>query len=114
MLGVRVVEVRADNPTADMAGRIRYVADTDLRDEALVVVAGEIGQPDWPPEWPARFAPAGDERRLAEIVGTPEEARQVLLDLAFVPEDAIGPLIIMESRHLDREGAGPLRAVGGA
>ena len=34
---------------------------------------------------------------------TPEEARDVLLDLAFVPEDAIGPLIIMESRHLDRE-----------
>jgi hypothetical protein len=34
---------------------------------------------------------------------TPEEARDVLLDLAFVPEDAIGPLIIMEARHLDRE-----------
>ena len=68
MLGVRVVEVRADYPTADMAGRILYAADTDLRDEALVVVAGEIGQPDWPPEWPSRSAPAGDERRLAEIV----------------------------------------------
>jgi hypothetical protein len=39
----------------------------------------------------------------------------VLLDLAFVPEDAIGPLIIMESRHLDRETVeGHFRAVGGA
>jgi hypothetical protein len=39
----------------------------------------------------------------------------VLLGLAFVPEDAIGPLIIMESRHLDREIVeGHFRAVGGA
>ena len=46
---------------------------------------------------------------------TPEEARAVLLDLAFVPEDAIGPLIIMQSRHLDRETVeGHFRAVGGA
>jgi hypothetical protein len=46
---------------------------------------------------------------------TPEEARDLLLDLAFVPEDAIGPLIIMESRHLDREAVeGHFRAVGGA
>jgi hypothetical protein len=38
-----------------------------------------------------------------------------LLDLAFVPEDAIGPLIIMESRHLDRETVrANVRAVGGA
>ena len=31
------------------------------------------------------------------------------------PEDAIGPLIILESRHLDRETVeGHFRAVGGA
>ena len=61
-----------------------------------------------------RFAEQADALRLAERLRradpdaavrtqTPEEARAVLLDLAFVPEDAIGPLIIMESRHLDRE-----------
>jgi hypothetical protein len=36
-----------------------------------------------------------------------------LLDLAFVPEDAIGPLIIMESRHLDRETVEGQRPSGG-
>ena len=73
-----------------------------------------------------RFAEQADALRLAERLRradpdaavrteTPEEAREVLLDLAFVPEDAIGPLIIMESRHLDRETLqGHFRAVGGA
>ena len=73
-----------------------------------------------------RFAEQADALRLAERLRradpdaavrteTPEEARDVLLDLAFVPEDAIGPLIIMESRHLDRETVqGHFRAVGGA
>ena len=73
-----------------------------------------------------RFAEQADALRLAERLRradpdavvrteTPEEARGVLLDLAFVPADAIGPLIIMESRHLDRESVeGRFRAVGGA
>jgi hypothetical protein len=72
-----------------------------------------------------RFAEQADALRLAERLRradpdaavrteTPEEARAVLLELAFVPEDAIGPLIIMESRHLDRETVeGHFRAVGG-
>ena len=75
---------------------------------------------------PTSFVEQADALRLAERLRradpdaavrteTPEEARQVLLDLAFVPEDAIGPLIIMESRHLDRETVqGHFRAVGGA
>jgi len=57
----------------------------------------------------------------AERTRTPPSGRKhprrraVLLDLAFVPEDAIGPLIIMASRHLDRETVeGHFRAVGGA
>jgi hypothetical protein len=73
-----------------------------------------------------RFAEQADALRLAERLRqadpdaavrtqTPEEARAVLLDLAFVPEDAVGPLIIMESRRLDRETVERhFRAVGGA
>ena len=79
-----------------------------------------------PPREAFRFAEQADALRLAERLRradpdvavrtqTPEEARAVLLDLAFVPEDAIGPLIIMESRHLDRETVeGHFRAMGGA
>ena len=67
-----------------------------------------------PPRQAFRFAEQADALRLAERLRradpdaavrtqTPEQARAVLLDLAFVPEDAIGPLIIMASRQLDRE-----------
>ena len=78
-----------------------------------------------PPRQAFRFAEQADALRLAERLRradpdaavrteTPAEGRAVLLDLA-VPEDAIGPLIIMESRHLDRETVeGHFRAVGGA
>jgi hypothetical protein len=79
-----------------------------------------------PPRQAFRFAEQADALRLAERLRradpdaavrteTPEEARAVLLDLAFVPADAIGPLIILASRHLDRETVqGHFRAVGGA
>jgi hypothetical protein len=79
-----------------------------------------------PPRQAFRFAEQADALRLAERLRradpdaavrteTPDEARDVLHDLAFAPEDAIGPLIIMESRHLDRETVeGHFRAVGGA
>jgi hypothetical protein len=79
-----------------------------------------------PPRQAFRFAEQADALRLAERLRradpdaavrteTPEEARDVLLDLAFVPEDAIGPLIIMESRHLDRKTVqGHVRAVSSA
>jgi hypothetical protein len=79
-----------------------------------------------PPRQAFRFAEQADALRLAERLRradpdaavrtqTPEAARAVLLELAFVPEDVIGPLIIMESRHLDRETVeGHFRAVGGA
>ena len=67
-----------------------------------------------PPRQAFRFAEQADALRLAERLRradpdaavrtqTPEGARDVLLDLAFVPVDAIGPLIIMASRQLDRD-----------
>ena len=79
-----------------------------------------------PPRQAFRFAEQADALRLAERLRradpdaavrteTPEEARAVLLDLAFVPEDAVGPLIIRESQHLDRKTVERhFRAVGGA
>jgi hypothetical protein len=79
-----------------------------------------------PPRQAFRYAEQADSLCLAERVRgadpdaaartqTLEESRDVLLDLAFVPEDAIGPLILLESRHLDRETVqGHFRAVGGA
>jgi hypothetical protein len=79
-----------------------------------------------PPRQAFRFAEQADALRLAERLRradpdaavrteTPEQARDLLLDLAFMPEDAIGPLIIMASRHLDRDTVqGHVRAVGGA
>ncbi len=79
-----------------------------------------------PPRQVFRFAEQADALRLAGRLRradpdalvrteTPEEARAVLLTLSFDPQDAIGPLIIMESRHLDRKTVKHhVRAVGGA
>jgi hypothetical protein len=100
-------------------GSVSEVPDTAPTSFVIVELAT-------PPRQAFRFAEQADALRLAERLRradpdaavrteTPEEARAVLLDLAFVPEDAIGPLIIMESRHLDRETVeGHYRAVGGA
>jgi hypothetical protein len=69
MHGVRVTEARADYPLADTAGHVLYSADTDPRENALMILAGEMGQPGWPPDWPSRSAPVGsDEHRLSELV----------------------------------------------
>lgn len=69
MHGVRVVEARADYPSADTAGHVLYSSDTDQREKALVSLAGEMGQPGWPPDRPSRSGAAGcDEQRLGELV----------------------------------------------
>jgi len=67
--GVRVTEARADYPSADTAGHVLFAAGTDPREKALMILAGEMGQPGWPPDWPSRAArPCSDEHRLAELV----------------------------------------------
>jgi HK97 family phage prohead protease len=69
MHGVRVTEARADYPSADTAGHVLFSADTDPREKALMILAGEMGQPGWPPDWPSRSGPAAcDEHRLADLV----------------------------------------------
>ena len=98
----------SDDPAAtNGVGTMSEVAETPPTSFVIVELAR-------PPRQAFRFAGQADALRLAERLRradpdaavrteTPEEARAVLLDLAFVPEDAIGPLIIMESWHLDRE-----------
>jgi HK97 family phage prohead protease len=69
MQGVRVTEARADCPSADTAGHVLFSADTDPREKALMILAGEMGQPGWPPDWPSRSGPPRcDEHRLAGLV----------------------------------------------
>jgi hypothetical protein len=109
-----------DDPAATKeVGSVSEVPETAPTSFVIVELAT-------PPRQAFRFAEQADALRLAERLRradpeaavrtqTPEEARAVLLELAFVPEDAIGPLIIMESRQLDRETVeGHFRAVGGA
>ena len=70
--GLRVTEARADCPSPGIAGHVLFAPATELRDKALMLLAGNLADPDvpdWPPEWPSRFAEAGcDEHRLAELV----------------------------------------------
>jgi hypothetical protein len=69
-----------------------------------------IVEPATPPRQAFRLAEQADALRLAERLRradpdaavrteTPDGARDLLLDLAFVPEDAIDPPIIMETRR---------------
>jgi hypothetical protein len=111
---------RSDDPAATKElSSVNEVPETTPTSFVIVELAT-------PPRQAYRFAEQADALRLAERLRradpdaavrteTPEAARDVLLDVAFVPDDAIGPLIIMESRHLDRETVeGHFRAVGGA
>ena len=70
--GLRVTEARADCPSPGIAGHVLFAPGTELRDKALMLLAGNLADPDvsdWPPEWPSHFAEAGcDEQRLAELV----------------------------------------------
>jgi hypothetical protein len=66
-LGLRVIEARADNPEPDQAGRVRFLT-ADTRELALVTLAGELGTPGWPPEWPSKEASTPEERELAGYV----------------------------------------------
>ena len=108
-----------DPPATKEVGTVSEVPDTPPTSYVIVELAR-------PPRQAFRFAEQADALRLAERLRradpdaavrteTPEGARVVLRDLAFVPEDAIAPLIIMESRHLDHQTVeGHVRAVGGA
>ncbi len=66
--GLRVTEARADCPSPGIAGHVLFAPGTELRDKALMLLGGNLADPDVP-EWPSRFGPAGcDEHRLAELV----------------------------------------------
>ena len=58
--GLRVTEARADNPSPGIAGHVLFAPGTELRDKALMLLAGNLADPDvpdWPPEWPSRSGP---------------------------------------------------------
>jgi hypothetical protein len=109
----------SDDPA--VTKKVRTVSRSPRDPTSFVIV--ELARP---PRQAFRFAEQADALRLAGRLRradpdaavrtqTPEEGRAVLLELAFEPEDAIAPLIIMQSRHLDRETVeGHARAVGGA
>jgi uncharacterized protein len=66
-LGLEVLEARVDNPTPDRAGHVLHMP-ADARDDALVTLAGFMGDDGWPPPWPPRADRSSDERRLAQYV----------------------------------------------
>jgi hypothetical protein len=53
--GLRVVEARADNPTEDMEGCVKFVGGS-TREYARVTIAGALNRSGWPPDWPSRSA----------------------------------------------------------
>jgi hypothetical protein len=72
LLGVPVDRAKVD---ADGGGSVRmrvagddFTLDADgWHNVALVALAGQLDCPDWPPEFPSKTAPTGDERQLAVI-----------------------------------------------
>ena len=72
LLGLEVVEARADNPTSDAAGHVMLGRYSELRPRELAVMTlvGRWGDPGWPPESPSKKAPTLDERQLAGAIET--------------------------------------------
>jgi HK97 family phage prohead protease len=67
VLCMEVLEARVDDPTPHAAGHVVH-APGDGRDDALVTLAGRMGDEGWPPTWPPRMDRSTDERHLAEYV----------------------------------------------
>jgi HK97 family phage prohead protease len=67
VLDVDVFEARVDNPAPDRAGHVMHVAGTGWQD-ALISLAGRMGDEGWPPAWPPRTDCSTDEGHVAEYV----------------------------------------------
>jgi uncharacterized protein len=67
VLDVEVLEARVDNPAPDRAGHVMHVAGTG-RQDALISLAGRMGDDGWPPAWPPRTDCSTDEGHVAEYV----------------------------------------------
>lgn len=71
LLGLDVREARADNPSDDAAGHVvlgRHGWNSFPREHAVMILVGNWGEPNWPPQMASKTAPTRDERQVAEHV----------------------------------------------
>jgi uncharacterized protein len=83
LLGLKVIQARADNPSPEMAGSVELAPYSDLRprDSGIMTLAGRWGDPGWPPKDPSKQGPTGDERSLADDVETLGRGHAGYLDM---------------------------------
>jgi HK97 family phage prohead protease len=67
VLDVDVFEARVDAPSPGVGGHVVH-ARAERRHDALISLAGRMGDAGWPPKWPPRTDRSGDEYNLAEYV----------------------------------------------
>jgi HK97 family phage prohead protease len=113
-----VIEARADNPTDERAGVVKFIGAGD-RECALVTLAGEMGTAGWPPEWPSKMAQTPDEQDLARYVdelrldqpGYEElcaEARRIAEDSRFADVVSVAEELMFRGLVLDEDRIGLL------
>jgi HK97 family phage prohead protease len=113
----RVLEARADTPTDDRAGVVKWVGG-GAHECALVTLVGELGTPGWPPAWPSKAGPTPDEQDLARHVeelrldqaGYKElcaEARRIvedprIADVVSVAEELMARGIVLDETRVEQ------------
>jgi HK97 family phage prohead protease len=83
LLGLDVLEARADNPNPEMGGYVALGGYSCLRprDSGIMTLAGRWGDPGWPPEYPSKLGRTFDERNLADDVETLNRGHAGYLDM---------------------------------
>jgi HK97 family phage prohead protease len=83
LLGLDVLEARADNPNPEMGGYVQLGRYTSLRprESGIMTLAGRWGDPGWPPENPSKQGRTFDERDLADDVETLNRGHAGYLDM---------------------------------
>jgi Escherichia/Staphylococcus phage prohead protease len=113
VLGMEVLEARVDDPTPRAAGHVIH-APGDGRDDALVTLAGRMGDDGWPPAWPPRSDRSTDERHLAEYVQAASldetgwaslcaDAERLVATPSFVAKKSVVEALLDHGCVLDRE-----------
>jgi HK97 family phage prohead protease len=113
VLGIEVLEARVDDPTPNSAGHVAHLPGAP-RDDALVTLAGRMGDDGWPPAWPPRSDRSTDERHLAEYVdavGLDEtgwaslcaDAKRLVATPNFIAKKSVVEALLDHGCVLDRE-----------